>query len=96
MEPGTLLLLAVGCALSCVVIFVLGTVLNMLGVVFEVLGSILELLAGLFNFGPVPGCGCLLLVFAIISCVGGVTLFNSIVSTCDTASRMLFCSWIGR
>lgn len=95
-EPGTLILLAAGCGLTCIVLFVLGTVLNALGVVFQVVGNIIELLVSLFNLGPVPGCGCAMLVLGALTCVGGGIVVSNIIATCETAQRVAFCSWIGR
>ena len=94
-EPGTLLLIVVGMGLLCVVLFVLGSVLNALGVVFEVIGGALEIAVNLFNMGPLPGCGCLALVLAIVMCVGGGMAVNSIVSSCGTAQQMNFCRLLG-
>lgn len=95
-DPGTLILIAAGCGLTCLVLFVLGTVLNALGFVFELAGNIIELAVNLFNLGPLPGCGCLAIVLAVVTCIGGGLVLSNIISTCDTASRMAFCSWIGR
>lgn len=95
-EPTTLILIGAGCGLTCLVLFILGTVLNALGFIFELVGNIIELGVNLFNLGPLPGCGCLAVVLVIASCVGGGFVLNSVIATCDTASRMAFCSWIGR
>lgn len=94
-EPGTLLLIVLGMSLLCGVLFVLGTVLNALGVVFHVLGGALEIAVNLFNLGPLPGCGCLVLLLAILTCVGGGMAINSVISSCGTAQQMNFCRLLG-
>jgi hypothetical protein len=94
-EPGTLVLIAAGCSVICVVLFVLGTFLNALGVVFELLGGVFEIAVNLFNMGPLPGCGCIALLLALVICVGGGLAVNSIVSSCGTAQQMNFCRLLG-
>lgn len=95
MDSGTLILIAAGCGILCIVLFVIGTVLNALGIVFELLGGLAEFAINMFNFGPVPGCGCVVVVGVIALCIGTVLAVNSVLQTCGTPQQVNFCQLLG-
>lgn len=85
-------LLAVGCCLLCVV----GLLITVLTPVFNLLGGLVDIASGLFNLGPLPGCGCVV----ALAIVGGLllcgTLVMSVASTCGTPNAANFCILFGR
>ncbi len=95
MDGGTLILIAAGCGILCIVLFVIGTVLNALGIVFELLGGLAEFAVNLFNFGPVPGCGCVVVVGVIALCIGTVLAVNGVLQSCATPQPVNFCQLLG-
>jgi len=95
MDSGTLILIAAGCGIVCIGLFVIGTVLNALGIVFELIGGLVEFAVNLFNFGPVPGCGCVVLAGAIAMCVVTALAVNSVLQTCGTPQQVNFCQLFG-
>jgi hypothetical protein len=88
-DIGTLLLLGVGLAVLCAVGLILFFGLQLIGSAFGVLYGFVQLFSGIVTGGPVAWCGCLMLIFACILCVGTVLLY----STCSAnPSAMNFCS----
>ncbi len=85
-------LLGVGCCLLCGV----GLVLTVLAPVFDLLGGIVEMVVGLFGVGPVPGCGCVVVVALVASVLVVAALTMSILSTCGTPNATNFCTLFGR
>ncbi len=89
-------LLGVGCCGLCVV----GLILSAVAPIFDLIGGLLELIVnlvtGLFGVGPIPGCGCAVL----IAVVGGVLLIGAflaaVLSTCGTTDATNFCTLFGR
>lgn len=84
-------LLLVVCGLVCVGTLVLAFVLPVLDVVFEVVGAIIEFSLEIFNAGPVPGCGCVILAVILATCAGVSIWFADALSTCGTADQVNLC-----
>ncbi len=74
-EPGTLLLLSVGCVVLCVVGLLLFFGLQILGTTLHTVVGLFELLGGIVNGGPIAWCGCLAVIFVCAGIVGGALLF---------------------
>lgn len=95
MDTGQLILIGGGLALLCVVLFILGTVLQVLGTVFSLVGGLLELVVNLFNVGPIPGCGCVLVVGALGLCGLLIYAAINISATCSGPNPVNFCQFFG-
>lgn len=95
-DAGGALLLAVGCVLLCVVLFVILSALQFIGGFLEIFGSILGGLFDVISGGPVSWCGCLVLIAAIVVCGGGVLLIAQSLASCGTAQAVNFCQFFGR
>lgn len=95
-DSSTLILIAGGCGLLCVVLVVVSTVL-------QIFGNVLEIVTGLFGFvfgfaGNIPGggCGCIVILLGCGVCGGlGVGLSN-FLQTCGTPEAVNFCRLLGR
>lgn len=89
-------LLAVCCCGLCG----LGLAMSILGpfvdIAFGILGMIVDVASTLFEAGPVPGCGCVVVaaLIAAVLLVGAIVL--SITSTCGTPQATNFCTLFGR
>jgi hypothetical protein len=78
-----------GLDLGSIILIILGIgALCLVGVVlffgFQVIGSVLGSIVGLFQLvegvitgGPIAWCGCLVVIFACIACVGGVWAYTA-------------------
>jgi hypothetical protein len=95
MDGGQLILIGGGLALLCVVLFVIGTVFQVLGTVFGVLGNVLDVVIGLFNIGPVPGCGCVIAIGGLALCGVTIYLVSNIAATCSGPNPVNFCLFFG-
>jgi hypothetical protein len=95
MDTGTLILIGAGCALLCVVLFVLGMALQVIGTVFQLLGGLLEIAGEVFNFGPVPGCGCVLVLMVLGLCGGLALMLSNLSATCGTVNQIMICRLFG-
>ena len=89
-------ILGVCCCGLCVV----GLALTVLAPVFNLIGGLLDIVlqigAGLFELGPVPGCGCVLALVALGLVAGLVLLVSGAAASCGTASATNFCTLLGR
>ena len=93
-DPAHLPYIAVGCALLCVVIFVIGFILQAISGIFEVVIGLFEVLVDLLKGGPVAWCGCVLLLAALLGAAGAVALLLNAPETCaENPTR--FCQWLG-
>lgn len=96
LDSSTLILIAGGCGLLCVVLVVVSAFL-------QIFGNIVEIFTGLFGFifgfaGNVPfgGCGCIVILLGCGVCgVIGVGIANTLQS-CGTAEAVNFCRLFGR
>ena len=79
------------CGLLCAGVFVLGFILPILDVVFEVIGAVIGFAFEIFNAGPVPGCGCIVLAMLILGCMGASFWFTDALSTCGTPDQVNLC-----
>lgn len=95
-DAGSALLLAVGCVLLCVVLFVILSVLQFVGGLLEIFGSILGGLFDVISGGPASWCGCLVLIAAIVVCGGLILLLAQAFTTCGTPQAVNFCQVFGR
>jgi hypothetical protein len=92
-DSGTLILLAVGCALLCVVGIVLFFGLQIISTAATTVLGFFNLILHLVNSGPAGWCGCLLVIFACAGCAG-VALF---ITTCNTNPNSInFCLFLPR
>jgi hypothetical protein len=87
----SLLTVAVVCCVSCagglILLFVIGIAADILGAVF----GIVEIGFDLFNAGPVPGCGCVLVIGVCGSCSAFTYFALQTLSTCGTPDAVNFC-----
>ena len=94
-DAGTVLLIAVGCGVLCVVgigllfsLQIITSVVGMFAGIFQVFGTVL-------NGGPLAWCGCILL-FVICGAITVLGIwFVSILSTCGTENAVNFCRLLG-
>lgn len=89
---GSPVVLAVGCAVLCVVGLLLFFGLQLLGTTLNTVAGLFQLVGGIMNGGPIAWCGCLVVVFVCVGIVGGALLFAS----CRTnPTSMNFCLFFG-
>ena len=93
-DPGLLPFIAVGCALLCVVVIVIGFLLQAVSGLFEVVFGFAELVIDILQGGPIAWCGCLLLILACAGTAGGVILLLNAPESCLTHATH-FCQWFG-
>ena len=85
---GSPILLAVGCAVLCVVGLLLFFGLQILGTTLHTVLGLFQVAGGVLNGGPIAWCGCLAVIFVCAGLVGGALLFAS----CKTnPTSMNFC-----
>lgn len=87
-------LVAVGCALLCVAVVVVGFLLQAISGVFEVITGLIEIVVEIMQGGPVAWCGCALLIIGLIACAGFAFLYLQAPETC-AAHPTHFCQWFG-
>lgn len=93
-DPSMLPYLAVGCALLCVIIVVIGFVLQAAGNFLDAFLGLAGVAADILEGGPVAWCGCALLLFGCIACAGIAFLFLDAPNQCAVYPTR-FCDWFG-
>ncbi len=93
-DPAHLPFIAAGCALLCIVVFIIGFLLQAVSSIFDVLFGLFEVLIDLLQSGPVAWCGCLFVLGAVISLAGAILLVLNAPESC-AAYPTNFCSWLG-
>lgn len=91
-DIGTLLFIAIGCVLLCVVGLVLLFGLQLLGTTFQTVFGVFELVGSILNGGPVAWCGCLL-VLAICGIIASAVYVYT--SCAANPASMNFCALFG-
>jgi hypothetical protein len=87
-DLGTVLVIAIGCVLLCVVGLVLFFGLQIIGTTITTFAGVMELFSGVISGGPAAWCGCLVFLFLCVGLVGGAFLYV----TCSTSpNSMNFC-----
>lgn len=89
-------LLGVCCCGLCVLGLVFSIVAPILDMVMGVVGMLLDFASTLFGAGPIPGCGCVVVLALVASILAVGALTASILSTCGTAQATNFCSLFSR
>jgi len=89
-----IILIAGLCGLLCFGGFFLGIIFSVLDLVFTVVGAVIELMLTLFNTGPVPGCGCVVVLLLLFGCGICGSWYLSAVETCGTAEPIILCRFI--
>lgn len=87
---GTPVLLAVGCAVLCVIGLLLFFGLQILGTTLHTVTGLVQLVTGILNGGPVAWCGCLAVLFVCAGVVGGALLFASCKANPTSMNFCLF------
>ncbi len=89
LDSNALFLLCGGCVVVAILLVVLPFFMNIIGVIF----NLLEFVTTLINLGPVPGCGCVMLLLGC-GCTStvGYVLINAL-STCGTPQAVNFCQF---
>ena len=93
-DPSLLPYIAVGCALLCVVIVLIGFFLQALSSIFEVIFGLAEVVVDILQGGPIAWCGCLLLIFGGLGIAGGIILLLNAPASCAVHATY-FCRWFG-
>ena len=93
-DPAHLPYIAVGCALLCIVVFVIGFLLQAVSGIFNVVLGLFELLIDLLQGGPVAWCGCVVLLLGFVAFAGGIFLLLNAPESC-AAHPTRFCQWFG-
>ena len=93
-NPAHLPYIAVGCALLCLVVFVIGFILQAVSGILEIIFGAFELLINLLQGGPVAWCGCIVAFFGIAVFAGAVFLYLNAPESC-AAHPTRFCQWFG-
>lgn len=93
-DPAHLPIIAAGCALLCVVLVIVGFLLQAISGIFEAVIGLFEVVVDLLQGGPVAWCGCLLLLVFLLGGAGAVVLFLSAPDSC-AANPTRFCQWFG-
>lgn len=94
LDPGTAILIVVGCVLLCGVGFLLLFGLQVIGTLIGALTGFFELFAGILAGGPVAWCGCGLLLMACALCAGVVLFVATALPNCET-NPVMFCRFFG-
>ncbi len=93
-DPAHLPYIAAGCALLCIVVFVIGFLLQAVSGIFNVALGLFELLIDLLQGGPVAWCGCVVLLLGFVAFAGGIFLLLNAPESC-AAHPTRFCQWFG-
>ncbi len=93
-DPTLMPYIAVGCALLCIVVVVIGFVLQAVSGIFEVVFGLLELVVNVLQGGPVAWCGCVFLFAALLAGVGAIFLLLNAPASCAEHPTQ-FCLWFG-
>ena len=93
-DPAHLPYIAVGCALLCGALLVIGFVLQAVSGIFEVFFGLIEVVIEVLQGGPIAWCGCAFLFVGLLACAGGVFLLLNAPETC-AAHPTNFCRWFG-
>ena len=93
-DPAHLPIIGAGCALLCVVLVVVGFLLQAIGGIVDLAVSLVELVVELLQAGPIAWCGCLLLIMFLLAAAGGVFILLNAPESC-AASPTRFCHWFG-
>ena len=76
-DPSLLPYIGVGCALLCLVLIVIGFVLQAVSGFFDVIVGLIEIVVEILQGGPVAWCGCVLLVLGTSRMFGvGIPVFE--------------------
>ncbi len=95
-DSSNAILIALGCACLCGVLFVLMAGLQVVGGVLETFLSLFGMFFDVLSGGPVAWCGCLVAVLGCVGLVGLGILLTQALSTCGTPQAINFCSIIGQ
>jgi len=95
-DPAHLPLIAVGCALLCAVVVVIGFLLQALSSIFDVIAGLVEVAVEIAQGGPVAWCGCLALVVLLVGGGGVAVMLIQGLAACGTPEAINFCALIGR
>ncbi len=93
-DPSLLPYIGIGCALLCVVLIVIGFVLQAISGFFDVIVGFVEIALEILQGGPVAWCGCLLLVAGLLAASGLVILYLNAPASCAEQATN-FCRWFG-
>lgn len=93
-DPAHMPLIAVGCALLCVAVAVIGFLLQAVSSIFDVFAGLIGIVADIMQGGPVSWCGCALLIIAMVACAGFGYLYLNAPATCADHPTH-FCQWFG-
>ncbi len=93
-DPAHLPYVAVGCALLCLVVLVIGFLLQAVSGIFDVIFGLFEIVIDMLQGGPVAWCGCLFLLVGLAAAAGVVLLFFYAPEACAEHPTN-FCSWFG-
>ncbi len=84
-------LLLVGCGLLCVGVIVFGFIFPLLDLVFDVIGTLVGFIFDIAGVGPVPGCGCVILLLLVGGCGVFGIWFTDAMATCGTPEQVNLC-----
>ncbi len=93
-DPAQLPLIAVGCALLCGALLVIGFVLQALSGIIDLLLGILGAFVDLLQGGPGAWLGCALAILSLAACAGITFLLIDAPNSC-AAHPTNFCRWFG-
>ena len=93
-DPSHVPLIAVGCAVLCVALVVIGFLLQALSGVFNVVTGLIEVAMEILQGGPVAWCGCMLLIVGLVACAGFTWLYLNAPESC-ALNPTNFCQWFG-
>ena len=93
-DPAHLPFIAVGCALLCIALLVIGFMLQALSGIIELALGIIGAFVDLLQGGPVAWMGCALAIVGLAGC-GGIAwlLINAPASCAEHPTN--FCRWFG-
>jgi hypothetical protein len=89
-------LLGVCCCGLCIIGVVLSVVMPFLDIVMGLAGMVIDFAGMLFQAGPVPGCGCVVVVAFVVAVLVVGLLMTSVLSGCGTPQATNFCTLFGR
>lgn len=93
-DPSLLPYIGLGCALLCVVMIVIGFILQAISGFFDVLVGLAQIVIEILQGGPVAWCGCLLLAAGLLAFAGILLLYANAPASCAEHATN-FCRWFG-
>lgn len=95
LDGGTVILLALGCGLLCVVGVALSLGFQLVGGFLDLVGGVFAIFGGLTGGGEISCCGCIVLLGGLSVCGVGAFAIYQLTQTCGTPDAINLCRLFG-